>query len=179
MDPDFIEVLRLVRNKDLIYGQHGPYEDYLTPYFERYGRDPKGGNTVINQPIDCEAVHAFQCKSCELHALWRFWRGFKFAMTVYGPLNLFMLVFPLQVKTSTRLLRALKSSFRSSCFWVHLLAFIGMVYVWQERDCYRKCFPKFQEQGLTILSVLRRVLLCVDFRHSWRPPKEEKSWHCS
>lgn len=123
MDPDFIEVLRLVRNKDLIYGQHGPYEDYLTPYFERYGRDPKGGNTVINQPIDCEAVHAFQCKSCELHALWRFWRGFKFAMTVYGPLNLFMLVFPLQVKTSTRLLRALKSSFRSSCF---LGAFIGL-----------------------------------------------------
>ncbi|KAI5958106.1 hypothetical protein KGF57_002914 [Candida theae] len=122
MDPEFIEVLRLVRDKDLIYGQHGPYEDFLGPYFVRYGRDPKGGNTVLNQPIDCEAVHAFKTKSCELHALWRFWRGFKFAITVYGPLNLFMLVFPSKAKTSTRLVRALKSSIRSSCF---LGAFIG------------------------------------------------------
>ncbi|KAI5964849.1 uncharacterized protein KGF55_001919 [Candida pseudojiufengensis] len=122
MDPDFIEVLRLVRNKDLIYGQHGPYEDFLGPYFERYGKDPKRGNTVINQPIECEAVHAFKTKSCELHALWRFWRGFKFAATVYLPLNLLMLLFPSKIKMSARLIRALKSSIRSSCF---LGAFIG------------------------------------------------------
>ncbi|KAG5417428.1 hypothetical protein I9W82_005062 [Candida metapsilosis] len=123
MDPDFIEVLRLVKNKDLIYGQHGPYEDFLTPYCLRYGKDPKRGNTFINQPIDCEVVHAFRSKSCEVHALWRFWRGFKFAITVYGPLNLFMLVFPSKIKTSKRLLRAFKSSIRSSCF---LGAFIGL-----------------------------------------------------
>ncbi|KAI5951686.1 hypothetical protein KGF54_004761 [Candida jiufengensis] len=125
MDPDFVEVLKLVRNKEIIYGEHGPYEDYLTPYFIKYGKDPKRGNTVINQPIECEAVHAFVSKNCEIHALWRFWRGFKFAATVYLPLNLLMLLFPSKVKMSARLLRAIKSSIRSSCF---LGAFIGFMW---------------------------------------------------
>ncbi|EDK42630.1 conserved hypothetical protein [Lodderomyces elongisporus NRRL YB-4239] len=138
MDPDFLEVLRLVRDKKLIYGEHGPYEDYLTPYFIKYGQDPKRGNIVLNQPIECEAVHAFKTKSCELHALWRFWRGFKFAMTVYTPLNLLMLLFKLKVKMSARLARALKSSIRSSCF---LGAFIG--FYWYAVCLARtRLFPK-------------------------------------
>ncbi|CAI5757312.1 unnamed protein product [Candida verbasci] len=123
MDPDFLEVLNLVRDKKLIYGEHGPYEDYLAPYFIKYGKDPQRGNTVLNQPIECEAVHAFVSKSCEVHALWRFWRGFKFALSVYGPLNILMLLIPMKnKKMKHRLIRAIKSSIRSSCF---LGVFIG------------------------------------------------------
>lgn len=123
MDIEFWEVLRLVRQKKLIYGQHGPYEDFLGPYFEKHGRDPRRGNTIVTQPIECEAVHAFTTKSCELHALWRFWRGFKFALGVYAPLNLLMLIFPLKTNKTVRLIRALKSSIRSSCF---LGTYIGL-----------------------------------------------------
>ncbi|RCK60645.1 hypothetical protein Cantr_08113 [Candida viswanathii] len=138
MDIEFWEVLRLVQQKKLIYGEHGPYENFLCPYFEKHGRDPKRGNTIISQPIECEAVHAFTTKSCELHALWRFWRGFKFALGVYAPLNLLMLIFPLKVKMSARILRALKSSLRSSCF---LGAYIG--FYWYAVCCARtRLFPK-------------------------------------
>ncbi|KAI3405881.2 hypothetical protein KGF56_001489 [Candida oxycetoniae] len=141
MDPDFIEVLRLVRNKKLIYGEHGPYEDYLRPYFEKYGRDPKGGNTFSNQPIACEAVHAFKCKSCEIHALWRFWRGFKFAMTVYTPLNLLMLLFKSKVKISRRLVRAIKSSIRSSCFLGAYIGFYWYAVCLARTRLFPKLFP--------------------------------------
>ncbi|CAK9435582.1 uncharacterized protein LODBEIA_P03090 [Lodderomyces beijingensis] len=138
MDPDFIEALRLVRNKDLVYGEHGPYEDFLGPYFEKYGQDPKRGNTVLHQPVECEAVHAFVSKSCEVHALWRFWRGFKFAITVYLPLNLLMQSFKSNTKFSEKLWRALKSSTRSSCF---LGAFIG--FYWYAVCLARtRLFPK-------------------------------------
>lgn len=95
----------------------------MGPYFEKHGRDPRRGNTIVTQPIECEAVHAFTTKSCELHALWRFWRGFKFALGVYAPLNLLMLIFPLKTNKTVRLIRVLKSSIRSSCF---LGTYIGL-----------------------------------------------------
>ncbi|EGW35235.1 uncharacterized protein SPAPADRAFT_58439 [Spathaspora passalidarum NRRL Y-27907] len=123
MDHDIYEVLRLIKSKKLVYGEPGPYSDFLGPYFEKYGKDPKDANTTINLPISCEAVHAFKTKSCELHALWRFYRGFKFAFTVYGPLNLLLLLLPKKKKMSQRLLRALTTSVRSSAF---LGAFIGI-----------------------------------------------------
>ena len=85
MDIEFWEILRLVQQKKLVYGEHGPYEDYLGPYFEKHGRDPKRGNTVLTQPIECEAVHAFTTKSCELHALWRFWRDSNLPLVFMHP----------------------------------------------------------------------------------------------
>lgn len=142
MDIEFWEILRLVQQKKLVYGEHGPYEDYLGPYFEKHGRDPKRGNTVLTQPIECEAVHAFTTKSCELHALWRFWRGFKFAIGVYAPLNLLILIFPLKVKMSARLLRAIKSSIRSASFLGAFIGFYWYAVCLARTRLLPKLFPK-------------------------------------
>ncbi|RLV90779.1 hypothetical protein JA1_004359 [Spathaspora sp. JA1] len=123
MDHEIYEILKLVKEKKIIYGEPGPYSETLVPYFEKYGKDPKGASTATNLPIECEAVHAFTTKNCELHALWRFYRGFKFAFTVYAPLNLLLLLIPKKQKMPARLKRALISSIRSSSF---LGAFIGI-----------------------------------------------------
>ncbi|EMG45533.1 hypothetical protein SBY92_004969 [Candida maltosa Xu316] len=141
MDVELWEVLRLVRQKKIVYGEHGPYEDFLIPYFEKYGEDPRRANTVRTQPIECEAVHAFKTKSCEIHALWRFWRGFEFAASVYTPLNLLMLLFPSKTKMSVRLLRAIRSSVRSSCFLGAYIGFYWYAVCLARTRLFPKLFP--------------------------------------
>ncbi|KAK6457581.1 uncharacterized protein RJT20DRAFT_125361 [Scheffersomyces xylosifermentans] len=124
MDDELVDALRAVRDGDLKYGEHGPHEDILAPMMERYGKPKEKGNFVVNQPMDCELVHAFTTKNCELHALWRFSRGFVFALKLYGPLNALMLLLPMKgVNMRSRVLRALKSTVRSSAF---LGAFISL-----------------------------------------------------
>ncbi|KAG2731523.1 hypothetical protein G9P44_005110 [Scheffersomyces stipitis] len=116
MDDELIWALKGLREGTLVYGEHGPLEDILVPMAERYGQDPKRGSLIHNQPIECEVVHAFTTKNCEVHALWRFYRGFVFSLKVYGPLNALMLLFPNKSKMSTRIWRAFLSTCRSSCF---------------------------------------------------------------
>ncbi|KAG7662366.1 uncharacterized protein J8A68_004137 [[Candida] subhashii] len=142
MDDELRQILRLVKTKEIVYGEHGPMEDFLVPYFEKYGQDPKGASTYSNTPISCESVHAFKTKSCELHALWRFYRGFKFAFTVYAPLNLLMLVFPSKLKRSTRIIRALRMAIRSSCFLGAFIGFYWYAVCLARTRLFPKLFPK-------------------------------------
>lgn len=123
MDDELVEMLRLVREKKLKYGEHGPHEHILDEYCRRYGQDPSRGSLVENQPLDCECIHAFKTKSCEKHALWRFVRGFQFAFKLYGGLNLIMLMIPRRHSNFVqRLVRSLRSSVRSSCFLATFIA---------------------------------------------------------
>lgn len=125
MDPEIVEMLKGIKDGDFDYNrQKIPEQDVLAPYCRRYNEDIRKGNLNINQPIDCYVVHAFQTKSCEVHALWRFYRGILFAYKIYGPINAFMLLFPKKnVKYSARIIKALVSTARSSCF---LGTFIGL-----------------------------------------------------
>lgn len=116
MDTEIVDVLKALRDRTVQYGKPGP--DILGPYCERYGQDRSKGDLVVNQPLPCEAVHAFKCKNCELHALWRFWRGFVFAVKVYAPLN--GLVWLLR---RPPVLELVKSTLRSLLF---LGAYIGL-----------------------------------------------------
>lgn len=125
MDTELIEVLKLVKEGTIEYGKESEaHKDILAPLCERYGQDKKRGDLVTNIPIECELVHSFKTKNCELHSLWRFARGFSFAMKIYGPINALMLLIPKKnVSMKLRIIRALRSSIRSSCF---LGTFIGL-----------------------------------------------------
>lgn len=138
MDNEIVHALKALRDKTLVYGEECPDQDILVDFCKRYGQDPKRGSAILNQPFDCEVVHAFQTSNCEVHALWRFWRGFVFAIKIYGPLNAFMLLFPSKLKMATRLVRAAKSSLRSSCF---LGTFIGL-YWYAVCLARKRLFPK-------------------------------------
>ncbi|KAK6201368.1 uncharacterized protein RJT21DRAFT_120422 [Scheffersomyces amazonensis] len=124
MDDELIEALKQIKQGNLVYGEHGPHDDILNPICDRYGKDPSEGSFVTNLPISCELVHAYKTSNCELHALWRFTRGFTFALKVYGPLNALLLLFPnKRVSFLHRVMKSIKSTARSSAF---LGAFIGL-----------------------------------------------------
>lgn len=125
MDPELITLLKGIHDGEYDYDrQKIPEQDILAPYCKRYNQDIGKGNLNLNHPLDCHVVHAFKTKNCELHALWRFYRGVVFASKIYGPLNAFMLLFPKKnVRYSARILKALVSTARSSCF---LGTFIGL-----------------------------------------------------
>lgn len=117
MDNDIVRLLKLIKEKKVKYGEAGPYDELMDNYCRKHGRDPKEGSLVTNIPLSCEAVHAFKTKSCELHALWRFIRGFKFAFKLYGGINLILLLISGKNRSfARRALKSLKSSIRSSCF---------------------------------------------------------------
>lgn len=117
MDDPIVKLLRLIKEKKIRYGEEGPGEAIMAEYCEKYGHLPSEGSLVTNVPLPCNVVHAFKTPNCELHALWRFVRGFQFAFKLYGGINLFMLLIPRRKSTiASRLFSSLKSSVRSSCF---------------------------------------------------------------
>lgn len=56
-----------------------------------YGMPEEAGDPAKTVPVPCELVHMGCGKSCERHALWRFWRGWAFAAKMYFPLQLLVL----------------------------------------------------------------------------------------
>ena len=92
MDYELLTALRLIRNKKLIYGHPNEHDQILKDMCVRYAIDPDQGNTTKTVPIPCLLVHGNACTNCELHALWRFYRGFKAAMLIYVPLNLLLVL---------------------------------------------------------------------------------------
>lgn len=142
MDQEIIDALKHLRDGTLKYGERCEHETILDTYCERYGVDKSRGSLILNQPLECTTVHAFKTESCELHALWRFVRGFSFAIKIYGPLNGLMLLFPMKnQKMSQRLLYALKSSMRSSVFLGAFISFYWYGVCLARRRVLPKLFP--------------------------------------
>lgn len=123
MDDEMVEMLRLIKHGTLVYGEDGPKARLLEQYCRRYGQDPARGLTVANVPLECEVVHAFHGRSCEAHAAWRFARGFRFALKLYGTLNLAMLVVRGRRPWGAAVVRAVRLTVRSALF---LGAFIAL-----------------------------------------------------
>lgn len=122
MDVEMVHALKYLKEKKGAYGVQNEYTAMLADYCVRHGRLPTEGCIVANQPLSCECVHAFKSKSCEVHALWRFWRGFKFALKLYGGLNALMLALPRGGRFQHRLWRAMVSLVRSLCFLASFIA---------------------------------------------------------
>ncbi|CUM67080.1 uncharacterized protein PRCAT00004769001 [Priceomyces carsonii] len=90
MDDDIINFFRSFEQKRCKYGEECPDEDIFRDFCKKYGKDPELGDTKSKEPVPCEIYHGFSSKSCELNALVRFVRGFKFAARLYGSINLIM-----------------------------------------------------------------------------------------
>lgn len=143
MDSEILQTLREIKEGKLAYGKYDPEHDTLAPYCRRYKQDPKLGNLQLNQPLDCYVVHCFKTKSCEINALWRFARGFSFAIKIYGPLNAFMLLIPNKnIKMRLRIIKAIKSSMRSSCFLGAFIGFYWYAVCLTRTRLLPKLFPK-------------------------------------
>lgn len=100
-----------------------------------YGLPEELGDPAKTIPIPCELVHMGCGKSCEKHALSRFWRGCAFAARMYTPLQLIVLARHVNKNrrpgkrlaglTGSAVSKAMLDTARSSAF---LGAFIALFY---------------------------------------------------
>lgn len=122
VDPRLIEALQKCRSGELIYGQDTGQAPLLGAMCDGHGWPRFWGDPAQSIPFPCEMVHMGCGPSCEVHAVSRFVRSFRWAMTTYLPLSLLL---ALRNPNSKGLRRALISSSRSSAF---LGAFITLFY---------------------------------------------------
>ena len=88
IDPRLIEALRRARRGDFVYGKETGQTPLLGSMCKDLNLPEEWGDPTKTIPIPCDLVHMGQTSSCERHALSRFWRGFRFAMSMYLPLQL-------------------------------------------------------------------------------------------
>ena len=122
IDPRLIQVLRLCRQGDFVYGQDTGQAPILQRLCEELGLPEDWGDPSKTAPIPCELYHCGVGKSCELHAASRFWRSVTFALRLYLPLQLLT---TLRHPNKDSLLAAIKGAARSSSF---LAAFVTLFY---------------------------------------------------
>lgn len=90
MEDDLRPGLKAFKNRVLRYGESGPHSEAFIPICRRNGKDLKYCDLVEQDVLPCEVVHGFLTKSCELNAIMRFFKGFKFASKLYGTLNVIL-----------------------------------------------------------------------------------------
>lgn len=112
LDPRLLQALRDCRYGNFIYGQDTG-ANYLESMCAELGLPLAWGNPGKTIPIPCQLYHE-GIASCEVHALSRFFRAWRFAMSMYLPLNLIMLASKRSLEKS--LTRALQDAARSSSF---------------------------------------------------------------
>ncbi|KAK3297720.1 uncharacterized protein B0H64DRAFT_320002 [Chaetomium fimeti] len=88
VDPRLIEALRRCRDRTLLYGRDTGQASLLGTMCDDYGMPAVWGDPAVSVPFPCELVHMGCGPSCEWHALSRFARSFRWAMTSYLPLSL-------------------------------------------------------------------------------------------
>ncbi len=135
LDHRLILALRHARYGTFQYGKDTGMRELLGSMARDYGMPEDAGDPAKTVPVPCELVHMGHSKSCEVHALWRFWRGWAFAAKMYFPLQLLVLA-PHLIKTGhtgnrlagltkSTLTKSLKDATRRSSF---LGAFIALFY---------------------------------------------------
>ncbi|KAK1761116.1 hypothetical protein QBC47DRAFT_21961 [Echria macrotheca] len=122
VDPRLIEALQRCRSGELQYARDTGQGRLLGAMCDDYGWPRHWGDPAVSVPFPCEVVHMGCGPSCEVHAVSRFARSFRWAMATYLPLSLL-----LAVRSPNRrgLIKALFSAARSSAF---LGAFITLFY---------------------------------------------------
>ncbi|EXJ83138.1 hypothetical protein A1O1_06757 [Capronia coronata CBS 617.96] len=122
IDGRLIQALRLARQGDFVYGQDTGQAPLLTGLCHELGLPEEYGDPAKTVPIPCELYHCGTGKSCEVHAMSRFWRSWKFAMELYVPLQVLT---RLRSPSTKSPLEGIRSAARSSSF---LAAFVAMFY---------------------------------------------------
>ncbi|WEW57160.1 hypothetical protein PRK78_002622 [Emydomyces testavorans] len=113
IDPRLIEALRSARRGDWTYGEPKGSQLVLEPMCEDYGLPRVWGDPSQTIPIPCELVHMGCGPNCEVHAIWRFVKSFKFVLTTDLPIQL---VLRSRSPSLQGYLKATKASLRSSTF---------------------------------------------------------------
>lgn len=135
LDHRLVLALRHARYGTFCYGK----DTGMAPLLGSLARDldmpEELGDPAKTIPVPCEIVHTGCGKSCEKHALWRFWRGWLTAARMYFPLQLVALARHLKKKsqpgnklaglTQSSLLKAVTDASRRSAF---LGAFVASFY---------------------------------------------------
>jgi len=122
VDQRLLIALRRMRYGEIKYGVETGQAHVLQGVCKKYNLPPDLGDPVKTIPYSCEIVHMGAGPNCEVHAASRLIRSFAWAFSTYLPLNL---VLTLRNPTVKGLIRALKSSIRSSAF---LGSFIALFY---------------------------------------------------
>lgn len=135
LDHRLVLALRHARYGTFQYGKDTGMAPLLGSMARDYGMPEHLGDPAQTVPVPCELVHMGCGRSCEKHALWRFWRGWAFAAKAYFPLQLFILAKHLKKTgrpgdrlagaTQQTLTTAFKDAARRSSF---LGAFIALFY---------------------------------------------------
>lgn len=122
VDQRLLLALRRMRYGEIKYGQETGQAPLLQEMCKDYNLPLSYGDPAITVPYPCEIVHMGSGPNCEYHFLSRFIRSFIWAFSTYAPLNLLL---TLRQPSRKNILRALKSSARSSSF---LGSFIALYY---------------------------------------------------
>ena len=122
VDRRLVETLRRVRRGEFVYGKETGQAPLLQSMCRDYGWPVEWGDPAKTVPIPCEIVHMGVGSSCEKHALVRFGRAFRFAFTMYLPLQLLLRMRSPSIKAFQQ---ALRDAARSSAF---LGMFISIFY---------------------------------------------------
>ncbi|KAJ5780161.1 hypothetical protein N7457_005321 [Penicillium paradoxum] len=123
VDSRLIEALRRARRGIFVYGKDTGQASLLQSMCKDYNWPEVWGDPAKVSPIPCEMVHMGCGPNCEKHALYRFFKTFKFACATYIPLQI---AFRLSgMKSATALRRALTDAAQSSAF---LASFVSLFY---------------------------------------------------
>ncbi|KAF2130811.1 integral membrane protein [Dothidotthia symphoricarpi CBS 119687] len=135
IDSRLVLALRHARYGSFLYGKDTGMAPLLGSMARDYGLPEDLGDPSKTVPIPCELVHMGRTKSCEVHALWRFWRGWAFAARMHFPLQAIILTMRVKMAyrpknklaglTKEALLQAIGKATRHSAF---LGAFVSSFY---------------------------------------------------
>ncbi|KAF2199605.1 hypothetical protein GQ43DRAFT_111501 [Delitschia confertaspora ATCC 74209] len=127
LDRRLLLALRHARYGTFIYGKDTGMRPLLGSLARDLGLPEIVGDPAETVPVPCELVHMGYAKSCEGHALLRFFRGWLFAAKMYAPLQLVTLLRKARSKgiSWSSVVRATVDMARSSSF---LGGFIALFY---------------------------------------------------
>ncbi|KAH0827691.1 integral membrane protein [Fonsecaea pedrosoi] len=155
IDPRLIQALRLARQGNFVYGEDTGQATLLTGLCQELNLPDEFADPSKTIPIPCELYHCGTGKSCEIHALSRFWRGWKFAMGIYLPLQILTI---LRSPKPESVLKALRAAVRSSSFLAGFVAsFYYAVCLARTRlgpkvFSYKTVTPQMWDSGLCVLA---------------------------
>ncbi|KAF2017015.1 hypothetical protein BU24DRAFT_142049 [Aaosphaeria arxii CBS 175.79] len=169
LDDRLLLALRHARYGTWVYGKDTGMAPLLGSMCRDYGLPEELGDPAKTIPIPCELVHMGRSKSCEVHGMWRFYRGWLFAAKMYAPLHFIVLVRHLRAhrlagrricskSISPLVLRFFTSTARASAF---LGAFIAAFYygVCSARTrfgpaifSFKTVTPQMWDSGLCVLA---------------------------
>ncbi|KAK6465318.1 hypothetical protein DFJ63DRAFT_17526 [Scheffersomyces coipomensis] len=149
MNTNEIQYLHKSEDDDTTSDKTLPSEqDYFERFCTKYDKDPKLGDLIHQDKLPCEVIHCFSFKSCELHALYRFWRQFKFAVKLYGSINV---VFWLLLRRK-KLSKYIVSTIRSSLFLATFSSLDWYGLCLTRKDWLAKLFPNVPQRTWDLLA---------------------------